>query len=103
MPVESAADLSAFFNADEFASAADYFPPGGGASTPCTVMIGGKGEFNEFAGKPPMQGTMVLVRLGEIAAPAAGGRFVTSGKTYHIVGKPVLEEPERTIWICMTA
>ena len=102
MAVETAADLAAFFNTGEFASEAQYYAPAGGAPTPCAIIVGGRGDFPEFTGQIPMKGVMVLVRLSEIAAPARGGRFVVGAKSYAIAGDPVLEEPGRALWLCMT-
>lgn len=102
MAFESAADLAVFFDADGAGSAATYYAPGG-ASTDCTVIVGGRGELAEFAGKPPREGTVLLVQAAEIAAPARGGRFVllVGGRSYVIVGDPALEEPDRAVWSCM--
>lgn len=99
MAVEAADDLAAFFNAAEFGVAATYTPPAGG-STSCTIVVlDGDPAPAPLAGKPQMVGRRVLVRASEIT-PAAAGVFVTADDVFTIAGAPVLERPERAIWIC---
>lgn len=102
MPVETEADLAAFFNPDEFGVAATYTPPGGGAATACTVLLDeADRDRPEFAGRPHMAGRIVTVLRSELAAPARGGRFTIGAAVYSIVGEPSLEQPAGTIWTCM--
>ena len=88
MPVESEADLAVFFNADEFGVAAVYSPPGGGSSTPCTLLMGMQDRtLAGNLGRPIMQGIEASVRKAELAAPAKGGTFAVDRRT--------LDHPER--------
>lgn len=102
MPVESAADLAAFFNADEFAHAAVYRPPGGGAGTPCAVLIG---EIDSAAapddGRPIDGQKTVTVQAAEIAAPAHGGTFTldVGGRVLTVMNRPQLDDTDGATWL----
>ena len=102
MPVESAADLAVFFNAAEWAKAATYTPPGGGAGAPCTVLIGSEDREVSFGTSHAFaEGDVLQVRRSEIAAPARGGTFLIGATTYAIQGDPRTLDADRAIWTCV--
>jgi hypothetical protein len=101
MPVESAADRAAFFNADEFGLAATYTPPGGGAGVACTILVNKADAQAAFGQDTPSAGNVELVvNADEIAAPAQGGTFaVAGGPSYEIMDRPRLGDLAGKIWI----
>lgn len=92
----------------EFAVPATYTPPGG-SSAGCAVikssqdrMIGGG-----FSGQPMLQGTVIEVRVAEVATVAADGVFalldsdgIATGESYTVTGDPKIEDVERLVWTC---
>jgi hypothetical protein len=103
MAVETEEDLAVFFNPDEFGTAASYTPPGGGSSTPCTLLKSSQdrqaaGTF----GRPILKGDVIAVRKSELAAPAAGGTFVITGTGENLViqGDPETDDEDRKVWNC---
>lgn len=109
MPVESAADRAAFFNAAEFGLAALYTPPGGGAGVPCTILVNKADPKAEFGQSAPLAGQVELaVNADEIAAPAKGGTFGApahvAGRnelavTYTIMDRPRRDDLDGNTWI----
>lgn len=112
MPVETAADRAALFSEDEFAEAALYTPPGGGAAQPCSIvydrarlhMASGEAIIFELAtneggarGVYAMQGAFILA--DQVPTVARGGRFDVAGDTLEVVGRPTLDETGK-IWSC---
>lgn len=114
MPVETTADRAALFSTDEFATAAEYVPPLGGAGTACSVV------FDHSRPKPfeaeavalsGMRGAIAwqraMLRRDEIALVEQGGTvqlgaivdglFVPAGDPLAIVGRPDLDESGQ-IW-----
>jgi hypothetical protein len=99
MPVESEVDLAAFFNPDEFGVAAVYSPPGGGSSTPCTLLMGTQDRSAAGGfGRPMLQGIEASVRAAELPAPAKGGTFVVDGASLTVLGDPRTDDADRKIW-----
>lgn len=99
MPVESASDLAAFFNADEFGQAASYTPPGGGGATACTVLIDAADREVDMAqGRGLLEARVLDVRAAEIAAPAKGGTFTVGAQTLTVIEHPQARDPDRLIW-----
>ncbi len=102
MPVESAADLAVFFNADEFGKVAVYAPPGGGAGVACTILIG---EIDSGAGlddgRPIVGQKTVTVAAAEVAAPAFGGTFTLTvgGRVLTISNRPQLDDVDGATWL----
>ena len=96
MPVESAADRAGFFDTDEFAVAATFYPKAGPA-VPCSVqrssadLSGNLGDLNLNA----MQ-TVLTVQFSEVGE-VRGGRFVIGSETFAVDRGAELEET-RTIW-----
>jgi hypothetical protein len=81
--------------------AATYTPPGGGSSTPCTVIDDSRDrQAVGGLGRPVMRGNVLQVRISEIAAPAKGGTFTIDSETFKIVGDPITEDSGRLIWSC---
>jgi hypothetical protein len=104
MPVESAADLAVFFNADEFAATAVYVPPGGGAGVPCSILIDLREEGAAHGQGEPLagQGTVEVQKV-EIAAPAQGGVFTVTAPpvlfgAYTIMDRPIAADDTGTVW-----
>jgi hypothetical protein len=101
MSVESAADLAVFFNADEFAKAAVYTPPGGGAAVACDILIG---EIDSGAslddGRPIVGQKTVTVAAAQVAAPAIGGTFTldVGGRVLTISNRPQLDDIDGATW-----
>lgn len=109
MPVESAADRVAFFNADEFGLAATYTPPGGPA-VQCTILVNRADPAAEFGQAAPVAGQVELaVNADEIAAPARGGTFgppaaSVPGRgelavTYTVMDRPRRDDLDGKTWI----
>jgi hypothetical protein len=81
--------------------AASYSPPGGGSSTPCTIINDGSDrQAAGTLGRAVTRGNVLQVRKSEIAAPAKGGTFTTDSETLKILGDPVSEDAGRLIWTC---
>ncbi|MDI4231447.1 hypothetical protein OZ411_01290 [Bradyrhizobium sp. Arg237L] len=92
--------------AETFGREANYFAPGAGAAVPCTIIVNeASQERVELAAKPNVAGKRIAVRVSEIPEPVRDGRFVEddSGASYVIVGKPVLDVADPSMWICKVA
>jgi hypothetical protein len=90
------------FGAEE--GAATYSPPDRSVAIPCRPIVNDpEPDDAEFAAKPRKAGKVISVRKSEVAAPVQDGLFVIGDERYSIVGKPVLELPERAMWRCQTA
>lgn len=101
MPVESAADLDVFFNADEFGIEAIYTPPGGGAGTPCTVIRDNPDMDASFGdGRTLRQGDQLLFRADEVPAPARLGTFKIGAEILTIQDDPQQRDADRAFWTC---
>ena len=86
--------------------AATYSPPGGGSSTPCTVIDDSRDrQAAGGLGRPVMRGNVLQVRKSELANPATGGKFtyVDGGETLTIQGSPTSLDAARLIWTCTVA
>lgn len=105
MPVESAADREAFFNEDEFATAAQYVGPQGGAPLDCSVIydrerrdpldVGADGSSGmrkvrtwqgarllaDQVSTVEQEGTVTLGTRVE-------GVFVSNGEVFQVIGRP---------------
>lgn len=100
MPVESAADLATFFNADEFGVEAVYTPPGGGVATACVILVNDVDpDAQPGDGRPIIGQKLISVRRAQLATPAHEGTFVVPGATYTVVGRPRLEAVDGAIWV----
>jgi hypothetical protein len=101
MPVESASDLASLFDEDEFAEAAEYTAPGGGAAIACTVIVDrGQGRERFVAGEAVSVGSErhLWVRQAELAVVARGGTFTMldaegepTGEEFTVQGPPQLD------------
>ena len=81
--------------------AASYAPPGGGSSSPCTVIDDSRDrQAAAGLGRPVTRGNVLKVRKAEVDAPAKGGTFTIGAETLKIVGDPVTEDAARLIWTC---
>lgn len=106
MPVESAADLATMFDAEEFAEAAGYTAPGGGAAVDCLVVVDrGQGRSRFDAGEAEAVGSdrRLWAQASELAEVARGGSFAIwdpdllpdvkmAIETYAVLGQPQLDE-----------
>lgn len=97
MPVETAADRAALFDADEFGTAATY-TPACGDSIACTVVFDhDRAEPFELGPdrRSPIRGVLArqraLVRKDEVPAPAQGGTLTIGGTIHKIVTRPQLD------------
>lgn len=87
MPVETAADLAAFFDADEFAAAAVYTPPGGGAAQTVTGLFDLKAPFapiGEGANAVIRERRFIVPKSAFAPAPAKNGTLVIDGVPYRV-------------------
>lgn len=83
---------------------ANYSPPDRSVVLPCRPIVHDPDpERAEFAGRPRTSGKVVSVLQSEVPAPVGGGIFTIGDQIYTVVGKPVLELPERAMWRCETA
>lgn len=81
--------------------AASYTPPGGGAATPCTVIVDARDrQVAGTMGRQMMQGVVLKVRKSEIAGPASGGIFVLSatGEILEVKSDPECFDAARLVW-----
>ena len=98
MVVETAADLAGFFETDEFAELATFYPKTGPALENIPVVVsrpvdaGTLGELTFTATQ-----RRVLVRAADVGAIVRGGRFELAGETYAVDGAPALDETA-TVW-----
>lgn len=101
MPVESAADRAALFNADEFGEAAFYTPPGGGAATACTAIYDrGRGDDRDFEVGTGSGGGIratiarkrASIRSDEVPTIAIGGTLAIGAETLRVASRPLLDE-----------
>lgn len=116
MAVESAADLAAFFDVDEFAESAAYTAPTGGDAVPCSVIVDrGQGrrsfrapeDFGSHETRTSERNLTVRCTapgLGGLSAVLRDGRFamldadgVPTGEVFRATGLPALDETAR-IW-----
>jgi hypothetical protein len=103
MAVESASDRATFFNVNEFALAASYTPPGGGAAVACAILFDQADQEIGFGdGRPVTSGKTVTVAADQVAAPARGGIFTitATGEALKVLDDPTTADPDRKIWIC---
>ena len=87
MPVESAADRAAFFNADEFAVAAVYTPPAGGGAQSVTGILDDKKLFERGADGVNMalrELRFLVLKSAFGAAPLKNGTLAIAAATYRI-------------------
>lgn len=101
MAVESAEDLAAFFDPDEFAQAATYTPSGGSA-VDCDVLINraDRDLGGAFDTRTITEGITISARKAQIVAPEEGGIFAVGAESFKIVGSPRLDDADRLIWTC---
>lgn len=105
MPVESAADRASFFAAGEFAEAASYTAPGGGAAVPCTIVYDRGQAKNRFAAGEAQMATAerkAWINADDVAEVATRGTLVVpvdddldplpGAETLEVVGAPILDE-----------
>jgi hypothetical protein len=112
MPVESAADLAAFFNPDEFGTAAVYRPPLGAETGVIGILVSEPDTVADFG-----EGSAgLLVRAIEIQVSAmscvpeenglffpgtvVNGALVARGDCYRINQPPQTDEMNRLIYRC---
>src|SRR4051812_39891591 len=74
-----------------------YTPPGGGAMPCRPIVTDADPDSAEFAAKPRLAGKVVSVLKSEVAEPVKDGVFTIAGVSYAVVGRPVLELPERAM------
>lgn len=102
MPVETAADLAAFYEQSEFAEAAIYSGPEiGELPIPCTVIIDrgqARGGFGDGERSSSTSERALRVRAVE-ATPRRGGTFaildgdgVPTGEVLGVAGTPSLDQ-----------
>jgi hypothetical protein len=86
-----------------FGKIASYVAPGGGASSPCTILL----DMRDRDAKPddgrPLAGQVTLqVRASEIAAPLTGGVFTLDvsegGTVYTIANRPLPVDAASAEW-----
>lgn len=82
--------------------AANYSPPGGGSTTPCTIMRAAPDEElgGNFHGAPFMQADKVAVRTVEVLAPVKDGTFtlVEGGDVITILSDPRSRDDFGLVW-----
>lgn len=104
MVVETAADLACFFDDEEFAEAAGYQPPGGGAFQDCLVIVDrGQGRDPVDAGErdASISERHIWAQKSELPELGRGGTFVIYDpeqlpvkvvtETYTVTGLPKLD------------
>ncbi len=96
MPVESDADLAAFFNADEFGQAATFTPAAGPPSIPITVIVSRPREESPLGelGVVVDRGS-VRARVSEFAGATPRGGTLVIGSESFTVTKAPLDETRR--------
>lgn len=109
MPVESAADRAAFFNATEFGLAATYTPPAG-AAVQCVILVNKADPEAKFGDAEPRAGQVeIACNADEVATPAKGGTFgppsaSVAGRdelavTYTLMDRPRRDGLDGATWI----
>ena len=88
MVVESPQDLVGFFDQDEFAVAATYTPPGGGAEVAISVVVNESRETLQLGGRHNTvsnKRTLTVIR-STLPDPQRGGRIVVPslGETLRV-------------------
>jgi hypothetical protein len=79
--------------------AATYAPPGGGATTACTILLDRREpEAQQGEGRPQAGIVTIEVRRAEIASPAKNGVFAVGATNYTVLDRPIAGDPDGLIW-----
>lgn len=98
MPVETAADLAAFFDEAEFAVEAAFTPAGGSSSTVSVILDEGDSRADPGGAGYVGARRVARVRKSEVATARRGDSLEVDGTTYE-VGKAMLDQATGTIWL----
>jgi hypothetical protein len=80
---------------------ASYQPPGGGASTPCRVLLDVRdNNAKPDDGSPPAGQSTIEVRAKEVAAPASEGTFTmdVGGRVFNVMSRPLPADGDGYGW-----
>ena len=109
MPVETAGDRAAFFDADEFGEPALYTAPAGGDAIPCTIIFNRGRAVERFSGEGYAAAgaeRSAWLNGDELELVEEGGTIVLAdadfvllpgGETLQVAGPPKLDETG-TMW-----
>lgn len=104
MPIESAADLAAFFNPDEHAIAAQYVPHGAADPRAVALLEDVPDDVTEIAGHAVKSSTMrlqAMIGTHDNAIPNLqdGETFVLAGDDVERVAQDVRRNKSGQLWI----
>jgi len=102
MPVESAADLAAFTNPDEFGKTASYTLAAGGAPVPLNGVFDNAFAELDPGGEVPVSGRRPVFTVNTVDLPAGYGPddiLEIDAKTFHAVDHEPDETEDQTMII----
>ena len=96
---EDTEDLAGFFDTEDgFALSATYRAGGAGGGTVIPVLPSRPDRGVSLFGQETVSATGgFLIRVSDVAAPAAGDTIEVDGKTYTVQGEPLRDKP-RALW-----
>lgn len=96
---EDAEDIAGFFDTEDgFALSATYRVGGAGGGTVIPVLPSRPDRGVSLFGQETVSSTGgFVIRVSDVAAPAAGDTLEISGVTYTVQGEPVRDET-RVLW-----
>ena len=97
---EDVEDLAGFFDTEDgFALSATYRAGGAGGSTRITVLPSRPDRGVSLFGQEVVSATGgFLIRVSDVAAPAAGDTIEVGGTTYYTVQGEPLRHETRALW-----
>ena len=85
---------------ETFGAAGIYTAPAG-TPLPCTVIAKSADHIVPFGeGRPFAEGTVIEVRISEVAAPIKGGTFMVGTSSFIVIGDPEQLDDLRLVWTC---
>jgi hypothetical protein len=98
MSVEDADDLAVFFDADDFAISAVYRVGGVGGGVAIPVLASRADRLlSMYSESAVTDAAVFLLRVSDVAAPAAGDTITVGGVTHTVQGVPK-RDGSRSIW-----
>jgi len=95
MAVESAADLAAFFDPNEFAETVTWTPKAGGGSSSVDLILDQKAERNDFLTPGVVSEQWAAWVMGSAVpggVPVMGDSFVAARGTFEVLNDPIADD-----------
>jgi len=83
LKAQIAADITGFFDTEDFAEEITY-TPSGGAPVTITVIIG-EVDPSVMAEYPPADNAVLNVMVSDVADPQIGDTFTVNSETWHLI------------------